>query len=88
MRMNVQNTTLTNNMERIDISLCNIEKTLKDMVRMSIEEMKNDTAKEKELISLWDNHANHIGDFFFEECERTGNKRLYKDIVKYMMFNK
>ena len=88
MRSNVENTRLTDNMAKVDTNLSIIEETLKDIVRTSIEEIENDKAREKEVISLWTEHINNIGDFFFKECERTGNKGLYKNIVKYMMFNK
>lgn len=88
MRANIQSTKLHDSMENIDSNLANAEKILKDMVKVSIEEIKDDKAKEKLLISLWVSHANSISDFFFEECERTNNKFLYKEIVKCIMFNK
>ncbi len=72
----------------IDNNLSIIEETLKDIVKASIEEIKNDPIKEKEIIHLWTNHISNISNFFFKECERTGNKALYKSIVKYIMFNR
>jgi hypothetical protein len=88
MRSNVQNTALQDNLGDIDNKLSTIEETLKDMVKISIEQIKNNPEKENDLISLWANHANNISDFFFEECEKSDNKGLYKNIVKYMIFNK
>ncbi|MDP4144573.1 MAG: hypothetical protein Q8936_08875 [Bacillota bacterium] len=88
MRSNVQETTLCHNIREIDNKLVSIEKSLKEMVRLSVEEITNNPAQEKELISLWANHSRNISDFFFEECERTGNKELYKGIVKSLLFNK
>lgn len=88
MRSNIQNTTYSNSLREIDSSLENIEKTLIEIVKNSIDEITKDPAKEKEMIALWTNHANKISNFFFEECERTGNKGLYKNIVKYAIFNR
>ncbi len=88
MRSNVQNTTLHDNIRNIDNNLTSLEKALKDMVKISIKEIIDDPTKEKELISLWANHANNISDFFLRKCEKAGNKSLYKNIVKHIMFNK
>jgi len=88
MRSKFENMILTDNMREVDNNLSIIEETLKDIIKTSIEQIKNDPAIEKKLISLLANHTNNIGNFLFEECERTNNKRLYKNIVKYMLFNK
>jgi len=87
MRSNLQNT-MPDNMEQLDDNLSKIENALKDTMKMCIEELKNGSVKEKDLIQLWANHINTIGSFLFEECERTGNKTFYKDIVKYMIFSR
>jgi hypothetical protein len=88
MRANVENSILHVNVNNVDNNLTNIEKTLKDMIKISIEEIEKHPIKEKELITLWANHANNLSDFFFQQCQQTGNKDLYKNIVKYMMFNR
>jgi hypothetical protein len=85
---NAQNITLNDNLREIDNNLSIIEETLKDIVKISIQEMNNSLLKEKELISLWTKHTSNINNFFFEECDKSGNKRLYKNIIKYMMFNR
>lgn len=88
MRSNVQYSEESNSIQEIDKAIAGIEKLLKDIITRSIEEIKKDPIKEKELISLWANHTTNISNFFFEECERTNNKELYKSIVKYIIFKK
>ena len=88
MKSNVQDMTLNDDLREIDNKLSIIEETLKDIVRISIEKMNNDLIKEKELIFLWSMHTSNINNFFFKECDKTGNKTLYKNIIKYMMFNR
>jgi hypothetical protein len=88
MRSNVENIMINDNVQELDNNLNAIEETLKDIIKASIEEIKDNSLKEKELVSLWTKHTSNISNFFFEECYRTGNKGLYKNIVKYMMFNR
>ncbi|HEY8889164.1 MAG TPA: hypothetical protein VIM70_02740 [Clostridium sp.] len=69
-------------------SLNNIEEELSKVLIWSLNEMKNSPSKEKEIISLWTKHVFHIGDLLFLECERTGNKHVYKKLIKSMIFKK
>ncbi|WP_026882805.1 hypothetical protein [Clostridium akagii] len=88
MKSNLQNTILNDNIRDLDNNLSNIEKTLEDLVKVSVQQIKDNPTQEKQLISLWASHANKISNFFFNECQITDNKQLYKNIIKYMLFNK
>ena len=88
MDFNIKNAIPTNNTKKIDENLGITEETLKEIIRTSIEELKNNPENEKELITLWAGHINTISNYLFEECERTGNKTLGKNIMKYIMFNR
>ena len=69
-------------------SLDNIEKEISEIITSSLDEIKDNSAKEKEILDLWIKHISHIGDFLFLECTRTGNKEIYKKLLKFMIFKK
>jgi len=69
-------------------SLNSIEEELAKVLTWSLNEINNNPLKEKELICLWTKHISHIGNFLFLECERTGNKEVYKKLIKSMIFKK
>lgn len=69
-------------------SLISIEEEVSKVLTWSLNEIKANPSKEKEIIGLWKNHITHIGDFLFLECERTGNKEVYKKLIKSMIFKK
>ena len=69
-------------------SLDNIEKEISEIITSSLDEIKDNSAKEKEILDLWIKHISHIGDFLFLECNRTGNKEIYKKLLKFMIFKK
>lgn len=69
-------------------SLNNIEEEVSKILSYSLNEIKINPLKEKEIISLWTQNISHIGDFLFLECERTGNKDVYKKLIKSMIFKK
>lgn len=69
-------------------SLNSIEEQVSKVLTCSLNEIKADPLKEKEIISLWTKNVTHIGDFLFSECERTGNKDVYKKLIKSMIFKK
>lgn len=69
-------------------SLDYIEEEISKVITCSLNEIKTNPSKEKEIIALWTKHISHIGDFLFLECERTGNKDIYKKLVKSMIFKK
>ncbi|HEY5588782.1 MAG TPA: hypothetical protein VIK86_07490 [Candidatus Paceibacterota bacterium] len=69
-------------------SLNSIEEEISNVLTWSLNEIKVNPLMEKEIISLWTKHISHIGDFLFLECERTGNKDVYKKLIKSMIFKK
>ena len=69
-------------------SLNNIEEEVSKVITWSLNEIKGNPLKEKEIIYLWTKNISHIGDFLFLECERTGNKEVYKKLIKSMVFKK
>lgn len=69
-------------------SLNNIEEEVSRVITWSLSEIKVNPSKEKEIICLWTKNITHIGDFLFLECERTGNKEIYKKLIKSMIFKK
>jgi len=72
----------------INNSLNNIEVEVSKALTCSLNEIKANPLNEREIISLWTKYVTHIGDFLFLECERTGNKDVYKKILKSMLFKK
>jgi len=69
-------------------SLNTIEEEVSKALTLSLNEIKTNPLMEKEIIFLWTKHISHIGDFLFLECERTGNKEIYKKLIKSMIFKK
>jgi len=69
-------------------SLNIIEEEVSKALSRSLNEIKANPLLEKEIIFLWTKHISNIGDFLFLECERTGNKEIYKKLIKSMIFKK
>ena len=69
-------------------SLNNIDDNISKVITWSLDEIKDDSLKEKEITTLWIKHISHISDFLFLECDRTGNKEIYKKLIKGMIFKK
>jgi len=67
-------------------SLNSIEEEVSKILTLSLNEIKSNPLKEREIISLWTKNITHIGDYLFLECERTGNKDVYKKLIKSMIF--
>ena len=80
-------------MELIDIisttnSLNNIEEEISKVLIWSLNDIRANPSNEKEIICLWKKHIAHISDLLFLECDRTGNKEVYKKLVKSIIFKK
>ena len=69
-------------------SLNNIEEELSMALTCSLNEIKSNPLEEKKIIELWTKHISYISDFLFLECDRTGNKNVYKKLVKSIIFKK
>ena len=69
-------------------SLDDIEENILKVITWSLEESKENPLKENEITALWVKHISNISDFLFLESERTGNKEIYKKLVKSMIFKK
>ena len=69
-------------------SLNNIEEEISKVITWSLKDIKDNPSKEKEILTLYIKHISHISDFLFVQCDRTGNKEIYKKLVKGMIFKK
>lgn len=69
-------------------SLNDVDENISKVITWSLNEIKDDPLKEKEITALWIKHVSHISDFLFLECDRTGNKEIYKKLIKGMIFKK
>ena len=69
-------------------SLNNIKEQISKVLTCSLNEIKDNPSKEKEMVYIWTKHIADIGDFLFLECERTGNKDVYKKLMKNIFFKK
>lgn len=69
-------------------SLNCIEEEISRALTCSLNEIKVNPLEEKKVIELWTKHISHISDFLFLECERTGNKNVYKTLMKNIIFKK
>ena len=79
----------TNNLSNVILINDNLNKTkiiLQDLLNFSLEEIKNNPSSEEEILALWTNSIRSLGDFFFQEFERTNNKKLYKRMIRSLMF--
>lgn len=79
-RDNLANVTLLNdNLEKV-------KEILQDLLMASLEEIKNNPSSEEKILNLWCNSIKSFNDFFFQQFEKTNNKRLYKRIMRLIMF--
>ena len=67
-------------------SLSKMEEEISKMITLSLNEIHDNPSKQKEITALWIRYISNIGNFLFLECERTGNKDVYKKLIKSMMF--
>ncbi|WP_446899194.1 hypothetical protein ACSVC9_04670 [Clostridium sp. LBM24168] len=72
----------------IDDSLNRAEEVLQDLLIFSLEEIKNSPSSEEKILALWSQSIAALDDFFFRECQRIDNKKLYKRIIRSLMFKK
>ena len=80
-------------MDSLDInsitnSLNNIEQEVSKVLTWSLNEIKVNPSQEKEIKNLLMKYIDHISDFLFLECERTGNKEVYKRFMRSMIFKR
>jgi len=78
--MNLLDNNLTKN------SLNNIEKEISTVIDWSLNEIKNNPTMEKQITANLIKQISHIGDFLLLEFDRTGNKEIYKKLIKSMIF--
>ncbi len=72
----------------INDSLNRAEAVLQDLLIFSLEEIKNNPSSEEKILSLWSESITDLGNFFFRECQKVNNKRLYKHVVRSLMFKR
>ena len=67
-------------------SLNNIEKEITTVINWSLNEIKNNPEMEKQITANLVKQISHIGDFLLLEFDRTGNKEIYKKLIKSLIF--
>jgi hypothetical protein len=80
------NANWSSNLISINDKLSEIKGILRDTLQFSLEEIKNNPSSEKEILDLWSDYVMSLGDLFFEESEKINNKKLYKRMVRALMF--
>lgn len=80
------NTNSSSNVILINDNLSKVKVILQDLLNFSLEEIKNNPSSEEEILDLWTDYIRSLGDFFFQEFERTNNKKLYKRMIRSLMF--
>ncbi|MBC2581316.1 hypothetical protein [Clostridium sp. DJ247] len=81
------NTNNSSNVILINDNLNKVKELLQDLLAFSLEEIKNNPSSEEEIMSVWSNSIKNLGDLIFCEFERTNNKKLYKRMMRSLMFN-
>lgn len=81
-------TNSSSNVILINENLSKVKIVLQDLLKFSLEEIKNNPSSEEEILTLWSNSIRSLGDFFFQEFERTNNKKLYKRMIRSLMFKR
>lgn len=74
------------NLVLLNNNLDKVKEILQDLLSSSLEEIKNNPSSEEKILTLWCNSVKSLNDFFFQEFERTNNKKLYKRIMRLVMF--
>lgn len=72
----------------VDNHLQQAQETIRNAIRLSLQEISDRPDAEKELLSLWTRHLQQIMDCFVEEAEKSGNSEVGKKIIRYMMFKR
>lgn len=81
------NTINSSNVILINDNLDKVKEIIQDLLAFSLEEIKNNPSSEEEIMSLWSKSIRNLGDLIFSEFERTNNKKLYKRMMRSLMFN-
>ncbi|MCY6370257.1 hypothetical protein OXH55_06380 [Clostridium ganghwense] len=76
------------NIKKIKETLNNIDPQVKAALILSLQEANENPMLEKDLINLWGRYFKTLSDFLFTESEKSGNKDIYKKIMKYIIFNR
>ncbi|WP_411681149.1 hypothetical protein [Clostridium thailandense] len=82
------NTNSSANVTLISDSLNKARTVIQDLLTFSLEEIKKNPSSEEEILNLWLSSIRNVEDFFFEEFERTNNKKLYKRMIRLIMFKR
>lgn len=82
------NTNSSSNVILINDNLSKVKVILKDLLSFSLQEIKNNPSSEEEILASWSSSIRNLNDFFFQEFERTNNKKLYKRMIRSLMFKR
>ncbi|MBV7275493.1 hypothetical protein I6U48_21555 [Clostridium sp. PL3] len=69
-------------------SLNKARTVIQDLLTFSLEEIKNNPSSEEEILNLWLSSIRNVEEFFFKEFERTNNKKIYKRMIRLLMFKR
>lgn len=80
------NKNVSTNVDQINDKLSEVKTTLQDLFALSLEEIKSNPSAQEKVLSQWSEAIKDLGDFFFKESERTKNDKIYKTIMRSLMF--
>lgn len=75
-----------NSLKAIENKLSEVSPLIKESLQLSLEEINKNSQIEKQVIEFWMDYISSLSDYLFMECERTGNKDIYKRFTRYMIF--
>jgi helix-turn-helix protein len=82
------NTNSSSNVILINDNLSKVKVILQDLLKFSLEEIKNNPSLEEEILTLWSDSIISLGNLFFQEFEKTNNKKLYKRMIRSLIFKR
>lgn len=76
----------TQNFKNVEEKLDGAENTIKDCIKLTLEDISSNPVCEKEYIESWAAYLKGLSDYFFEASENSGNKNIYKKVFRRMVF--
>jgi len=74
------------NITKIRDELDHAKTLIENSFSLSFEAINKDPLNEKYLIDLWSKYFQNLNYSFLRESEKTNNQKLYKNVIKYIMF--
>ncbi|AJA46900.1 hypothetical protein CPAST_c08000 [Clostridium pasteurianum DSM 525 = ATCC 6013] len=76
----------TENFKMLEEKLDGAENTIRDCIKLTLEDINSNPDCEKEYIESWASYLKGISDYFFQASENSGNKNIYKKVFRRMIF--